>query len=273
VENRPVDLPDGIDMSVPNVARAYDCLLGGGHNFEADRQLAAIVEQHIPYVRDMARLNRAFLRRAVLFMVESGIRQFLDLGSGIPTVGNVHEVAQGAEPSCRVMYVDKDAVAVTHSQMLLRHNANAEALQCDARDPLGILSAPELKRLLNFDEPIGLLSLLLWHFVPDSDDPHGLYAQYVDALPPGSFVALTHVTTQEPEAGGLHNVVDQVANRSKDSLNPRSYDEIVKFFSGLELVEPGVVPCPVWRPGGPGDFSEEPNLVPVYAGVARKPAA
>jgi hypothetical protein len=273
VDNPPVGLPDGIDMSVPNVARVYDFLLGGGHNFDADRQMAAMIEQNMPYIRDVVRLNRAFLRRAVLYMIGQGITQFLDLGSGIPTVGNVHEIAQAADPSCRVVYVDKEPVAVTHSQMLLSHNPNADAIQYDILDAEGILAAPEVRKLIDFDKPVGLLTLLVWHFVPDSGDPIGVLARYRDALAPGSVLALSHAT-QEQQSDEFRRVVDEVKDRSTESIRLRSHDEIVELFDGFDLLEPGVVPCAAWRPGGPGDFSEQPaSHVPLFAGVARKPDA
>ena len=268
---RPVDEFAGIDTSIPNVARVYDYLLGGAHNFAPDRQLAAMIEKSMPHVRDVVRLNRSFLRRAVRYMVGAGIRQFLDIGSGIPTVGNVHEIAQAADPACRVVYVDKEMVAATHSQLLLRDNDRAAAVQADIRDPDDILSRPETRRLLNLDEPVGLLTLLVWHFIPDSDDPPGLLARYLDALAPGSYLALSQVTNDgDPE--GLDQAVDDVGRRSREAAFPRSHDEVVRLFPGLELLEPGVVGCAAWRPEGSGDFSDDPGInVLLYAGVGQKP--
>lgn len=262
-----------IDTSVPNVARVYDFFLGGGHNYPADRQLAAAIERTMPRIQDVARLNRSFLRRAVLFMVDNGIRQFLDLGSGIPTVGNVHEIAQGADPECRVVYVDKEPVAVAHSRILLRDNERAAAIQADIREPDDILSRPETLRLLDFDQPVGLLSLLVWHFVPDADDPPGLIARYRDALAPGSLFALTHVT-YEGGSDGLWQAVDNVNRRGRDEMVPRSREQVIDLFAGFELVDPGVVVCAAWRPQGPGDYSDEPaSNALVLAGVGRKPGA
>ncbi|MEO7195741.1 MAG: SAM-dependent methyltransferase, partial [Pseudonocardiaceae bacterium] len=169
-------VPRGIDTTVPNPARMYDYWLDGGHNFPADRDLANKVQQVVPGARDGARVNRAFLRRAVVFMVESGIRQFLDIGSGIPTVGNVHEIAQRADPACRVVYVDKEPVAVAHSELLLAGNDRVAVLQADLRDVEGILGHPRTTSVLDFDQPIGLLMLWLLHFVPDSWNPVGILA-------------------------------------------------------------------------------------------------
>jgi hypothetical protein len=270
VKDNRFELSSQIDTNVPNVARTYDYLLGGAHNFAPDRRLAAMAEQNMPQIRDAVRLNRTFLRRAVHFMIGLGIRQFLDLGSGIPTVGNVHEVAQAADPECRVVYVDKDRMAVVHSCQLLAGNERATAVQADIRDPDDVLARPEALRLLDFDEPIGLLMLMVWHFMPDSDDPLGVIARYRDALAPGSYLALAHVISED-ETEGLRTMVDEV-RRAGEAATPRPYGQIVSMFDGFDLMEPGVVPCAAWRPDGPGDFSElvEANRL-VFAGVGRKP--
>jgi S-adenosyl methyltransferase len=271
VKGNRIELSDQIDINIPNVARAYDFLLGGAHNFAADRKLAAMAETNMPHLRDAVRLNRTFLRRAVHFMIGLGIRQFLDLGSGIPTVGNVHEIAQAAEPECRVVYVDKNPMAVAHSRLLLEGNEKATAIQADIRDPDDILGRAETRELLNFDEPLGLLTLLVWHFVADPDDPMGLLVRYRDALVPGSYLALSHTATDH-EATGLRNVVAELHRHGEDGTTPRPYKQIVAMFDGFELVEPGVVGCASWRPDGPGDFSElvEANRF-ICAGVGRKP--
>lgn len=261
-----------IDINIPNVARVYDFLLGGGHNFAADRQLASMIERSMPHVRDVVRLNRAFLRRAVLFMIDAGIRQFLDIGSGIPTVGNVHEIAQAADPRSRVVYVDKEPVAVAHSQTLLQNNHRAVAIKADIRDPEDILGRAETRDLLNLDEPVGLLTLLVWHFISDSDDPVGLLARYREALAPGSYLALSHVTDDD-EPQGLEQARDDVSLRSREETFPRTHKQVVDLFAGFELVDPGVVGCAAWRPGGPGDFSQDSGInTLLYAGVGRKPA-
>jgi hypothetical protein len=270
VKDNRFELSSEIDTDIPNVARTYDYLLGGAHNFASDRRLAAMAEQNMPQIRDAMRLNRTFLRRAVHFMIGLGIRQFLDLGSGIPTVGNVHEVAQAADPECRVVYVDKDRMAVVHSCQLLEGNERATAIQADIRDPDDVLTRPEALRLLDFSQPIGLLMLMVWHFMPDSDDPAGVIARYRDALVPGSYLALAHVTSDDqPE--GLRTMVDEV-RRNGEAATPRPYEQIVAMFDGFDLVEPGVVGCAAWRPDGPGDFSElvEANRL-VLAGIGRVP--
>ena len=256
-----------IDTSVPSGARAYDYLLGGAHNFPADREMAIQVERAVPGARHVARINRAFLARAVRFMIDQGIRQLLDLGSGIPTVGNVHEIAQREVPECRVVYVDKDPIAFEHSELLLTGNDRASAIQADIRNPEEILE--EAQRLLNFDEPVGLLLLLVLHWIPDSDEPHELMARYRDALAPGSFLAISHMTNELEEKA---NTLAGTVNRSRsDQLSPRTRKDITAFFGDFELVTPAVVPTGVWRPDGVGDITEDPDLAALsLAGIARK---
>ncbi|GGM73407.1 hypothetical protein GCM10012275_50050 [Longimycelium tulufanense] len=264
-------IPRGINTELPSVARVYDFFLGGGHNFESDRRLAEVIQVKMPDVRDTVRVNRAFLRRAVNFLVEQGIRQFLDIGSGIPTVGNVHEIAQQAEPECRVVYVDMEPVAVAHGQLLLEDNDRAIAIQGDLRDPEGILEHAEVRGLLDFDRPIGLLNLLVWHFVTDEEDPAGLLARYRDAFVPGSYLAMSHATYDQDD-DRLRGATEETAKGSQEQAWPRPYKEVVALFDGWELVEPGVVGCAAWHPQGPGDFSDSAlSNVRVYAGVARKP--
>jgi S-adenosyl methyltransferase len=263
-------VPRGVDTTVPNAARIYDYWLDGAHNFAVDRVMANKIEKVMPTVRDVARIQRSFLRRAVLFMVDSGVRQFLDIGSGIPTVGNVHEIAQRADPECRVVYVDKESVAVAHSELLLRGNDRAAVIQANLRDVEDVLDHPETKRLLDFDQPIGLLMLLVLHFVPDSWAPVGVVARYRDRLASGSYLALSHVTADGNPAG-LTKAVELYRN-TPESLYPRSRQEVLRLFAGFELADPGLVGCALWRPSGPGDIcdSAEMNTL-VYAGVGRKP--
>ncbi len=263
-------VPYGVDKIVPNAARVYDYWLDGAHNFAADRDMANKVEQIMPGVRDGVRINRSFLRRAVLFMVDSGIRQFLDIGSGIPTVGNVHGIAQRADPECRIVYVDRESVAVAHSELLLAGNDRAAVIQANLRDVEDILGHPQTKHLLDLDQPIGLLMVALLHFVPDSWDPMGILARYRDRLAPGSYLALSHGTTDGNPAGLTEMV--QLYQNTPEPLYPRSYAEVLRLFAGFELVEPGLVGCAFWRPSGPGDISDsaEMNTI-IYGGVGRKP--
>jgi hypothetical protein len=264
-------VPPALDTSVPSGARAYDYLLGGAHNFPVDREMAIQVERAVPGARHVARINRAFLARAVRFMIGQGIRQLLDIGSGIPTVGNVHEIAQREAPECRVVYVDKDPIAFEHSELLLTDNDRATVIHADLRNPKAILDSPETRRLLNFDEPVGLLLLLVLHWIPDEDDPFELMAGYREVLAPGSHLAIAHMTDelQEEKATTLAGTV----NRSRsDQLFPRSRKEVAAFFGDFELLEPGVVPAAVWRPDGVGDITADPALSALsLAGIARKP--
>jgi hypothetical protein len=263
---RPMWVPAALDAAIPSAARVYDYLLGGGHNFPADRKVAEKLLQAHPICGQIAGANRAFLRRAILHMVECGITQFLDLGSGIPTVGNVHEVAQQADSSCRVVYVDHDEVAVAHSELLLAGNENAAVVTADLCQPDMVLASRAVIDLLDFNRPIGLLMVGVLHFVPDSRNPGGSVVSYRDELPPGSQVAISHLTADfNPE--GMATVADAMRH-SRDPLYFRPYDEIVGLFTGLELVEPGVVGAAAWRPER-GDGGNGPR--DMYAGVGRKP--
>lgn len=269
---QPEWIPQSVDVSVPSMARTYDFLLGGAHNFAVDRELAAHVELVMPDARSAARVNRAFLGRAVRFMVQRGIRQFLDIGSGIPTVANVHEVAQGEDPECRVVYVDKDPIAVAHSELMLAGNDRATVVRADMREPEAVLDHPETRRLLDFDQPVGLLVLMMLHWLPDEADPWALMARYRDALAPGSHLAITHVTADHQDQR-LTEVTDLIReSRSADQLTERSHHQVLELFGDFELVEPGLVGCAVWRPAGPGDVSDVPEMnMVIYGGVARKP--
>jgi hypothetical protein len=265
-------VPRGIDPNIPSIARTYDYLLGGAHNFAVDRKLADAAERIMPRSREIAKLNRAFLRRAVLFMVESGIRQFLDIGSGVPTVGNVHEIAQMAAPEARIVYVDKDPVAVAHSELLLQDNEQTGVIQADLREPENILGHPETRRLLDLNEPIGLLMVMMLHYVPDEQDPGSVVATYRDAIASDSYLALSHVTADQ-RSDQIAAVAEEISHaRSADQLSYRTHAEVVRFFAGFELVEPGVVGCGLWRPDGPGGISDDPESnAHVYAGIGRKP--
>jgi hypothetical protein len=259
-------------MSAPSGARIYDYLLGGSHNFAADRAMADQVEQAVPGIRAAARLNRAFLAWAVRFMVGQGVRQFLDIGSGIPTVGNVHEIAQGEDPACRVVYVDKDPIAVAHSELMLAGNERAAMVGADMREPETVLGHPTTRALLNFDEPIGLLFLLVLHWVPDAADPPALVARYRRALAPGSYLAITHMSDdlQPEKITAVAGIVR--GNRGDSQVFPRTRAEIAELFGDFRLLSPGLVPTGTWRPGGVGDIAEDPDMNELsFAGVAVKP--
>jgi hypothetical protein len=262
--NRVAWVPENVDEERPSAARVYDFLLDGGHNFAVDRMVGEKVLQVQPNGRQIARSNRAFLRRAVTYMMDQGITQFLDLGSGIPTVGNVHQVAQRINPSARVVYVDYDDVAVSHSELMLGENKNADVLQADLCHPDQVLAAPAVRKLLDFSRPLGLLMVAVFHFVGDDRNPHDVVARYRDALPPGSLLALSHLTAdQMPQE--MAGVVEAMKN-SRDPMYFRSHAEVLSLFDGFDLVEPGLVSAPQWHPEHGID---DPVVEGVYAGVGR----
>ncbi|MFI5561615.1 SAM-dependent methyltransferase [Amycolatopsis japonica] len=258
-------VPEGVDVRLPSAARVYDWLLGGSHNFDADRAVGEKVVAVLPSGRRVAASNRAFLRRAVRYMVDQGITQFLDLGSGIPTVGNVHEIAQDMDPGCKVVYVDHDKVAVAHSRLILDGNPNAAVVEADLCRPEDVLNSAATQGMLDFDRPIGLLMVAVFHFIPDSLRPAEIVARYRETLPSGSLVALSHLTADHaPEAMAA---VTEAMKNSRDPMYFRPYAEVTALFDGLDLVEPGVVSAPLWH-AEPGLRDVEPD--DVYAGVGRK---
>ncbi len=262
-------VPPGVDVDEPSAARTYDYQLGGGHNFAADRELGDQLTRAMPGMRDIARLNRDFLRRAVLYLMSSGVRQFLDLGSGIPTVGNVHEVAHQADEQARVVYVDKEPVAVAHSRQLLDGNERATIVQADMCEPDTVLQAAETRRLLDFDKPVGLLMVAVFHLVPDEQHPGEIVAAYRDRLAAGSYLALSHFTADSrPEE--MATVVE-LSRRMDDQFYPRTRAEVTELFTGFELVEPGVVSTALWRPESPEELGSDAEHSEIYAGVGRKP--
>ncbi|WP_338784705.1 SAM-dependent methyltransferase [Streptomyces sp. DG1A-41] len=266
---RPAWAPRSIDISVPSVSRMYDYYLGGSHNFEVDREAARRAMEFMPGLPKIMQANRAFMRRAVRYAAEQGISQFLDIGSGIPTFGNVHEVAQAARPGARVVYVDHDPVAVAHSQAVLQCNDDADIVAADLRKPQEILRSPEVERLIDLNQPVALLLVAILHFVEDEDDPYGAVAELGEALAPGSLLVLTHASYEgiplPPErAGGAVNVYQDIRN----PLIMRSREEIARFFKGYDMVEPGLVAMPRWRPDtAPED--EDPYAFSGFAGVGR----
>ncbi|MGH4013556.1 MAG: SAM-dependent methyltransferase [Pseudonocardiaceae bacterium] len=266
--DKPSWVPEGVADTVPSAARMYDYLLGGGHNFAVDREMIDKINAVEPLVGQMALRNRAFLRRAVLTLVECGIRQFLDIGSGIPTVGNVHEIAQQADPQARVVYVDNEPVAISHSELILEDNDRATAILADMRDPAGILEHPKTRQVLDFDAPIGLLMITVFHYVSDSDDPMELLARYREALVPGSYLALSHLRA-DVDSADVDGVVKLMKN-SPNPIYPRTRAAIADLFTGFELLEPGLVPTPQWRPGATREAEGVPSDDPLLAGVGIK---
>ena len=263
-------VPPGVDVKRANVARVYDYWLGGSHNFLADQDLARAITAVEPNARAGALANRAFLGRAVRFLTSAGIRQFLDIGSGIPTQGNVHEVAQQASPGARVVYADVDPVAIAHSKAILAGNDNAAIIDADLHDPGNVLGDPAVRRLIDFGQPAGLLLVMVLHFIDDAADPWRIVATLRDALPSGSYLVLAHATNESRPA--VAQAAETVYNRSVSTdIHMRSRAEILRFFDGFDLVEPGLVYIPQWRPDSPADVPADPGKFWVLVGVARKP--
>jgi hypothetical protein len=265
-DRRAVLAASGLNVSIPNVARIYDFLLGGKDNFAADRAAAEQIVREIPGAALACRQNREFLARVVRVLAYSGFRQFLDIGSGLPAQDNVHEVAQAAAPGSRVVYVDYDTVVVRHAKALLESGSPTVAVvEADLRDPDKILDGAV--GLINFDEPVAVLMFAVLHFLTDADQPREALRGLTDALVPGSALALSHVTGEgtAPLAG---RAVQQVYQGASAPLVPRSREDITGFFDGLNLVEPGVTDINRWPGRSPGPVAP----LTLYGGLARKPA-
>ncbi|MFI8977064.1 SAM-dependent methyltransferase [Nocardia asteroides] len=267
--DRPAWAPDGVDMNQPSPARMYDALLGGSHNFAVDRMAAEMATSMVPDLPRLALSNRAFLRRAVRFMLDAGIRQFLDIGSGIPTAGNVHEIVHELDPGARVLYVDIDPVAVVHSRTILVGRERAGAIEGDLRESADLLAAVRATGLIDFTEPVGLLLIAVLHLVADEDDPAGKVAALRDAVAPGSFIAISHLTSElRPEDAG--KLGEHAATETRVGIQFRTKDEIAAMFEGWGLESPGVVELPLWRPESERDQHEKPGRSLGLGGVARK---
>ncbi len=266
------ELPTEIDTSRPHPARMYDYFLGGKNNFAADRETADKVIAAMPGVRTGPRENRAFLGRAVRYLAaEAGIRQFLDIGTGLPATNSVHEVAQAIDPSCRVVYVDNDPLVLAHARALLTSTpeGRTEYIHADLRSPGSILSSPVVRETLDFTQPIALMLVAVLHFIPDEDNPAAIIAALLDALPPGSYLTASHITAEHMPAGTAEG---QKAYRSAGvPIQPRDSDVFASLaFCGLSLVPPGVMLVSEWRPTGSGPRPQAAE-VNAYGGVARKP--
>ncbi|HWC78595.1 MAG TPA: SAM-dependent methyltransferase [Pseudonocardiaceae bacterium] len=267
-ERRPATdwIPAGVDTTMPNAARVYDWYLDGANNFDVDREFGRRAEQLLPDVKHVARMNRQFLGRAVRELTEAGVDQFIDLGSGIPTAGNVHEVAQKINPASRVIYVDNEPVAVAHSQLILEGNERADIVAADIRDPDAVLRNPVTRRILDFDRPIVVIMCTILHFVLDQDNPQDIVKRYRDASVPGSYLVISHGTTDNrPDLQAFGDAYRGTANQVQ--LRPRP--DVEQFFDGYELIEPGLVFTPAWRSQIPVD-ADEAVRSGVYAGVGRK---
>jgi hypothetical protein len=268
MDGEPGWVPPGVDVKRANIARVYDYLLGGSHNFLPDQDVGRSLAAADPSVRAIARANRDFLGRAVRFLASAGVGQFLDIGSGIPTEGNVHEVAQQARPGSRVAYVEVDPVAIAHSKALLAGDENTAIIDADLRHPEKILAHDDTRRLIDFSQPAGLLLVSVLPFISDAEDPWEIVTTLRDALAPGSYLVLAHATDASTPV--VAQAAEKVYNRSVAAqARMRSREEILRFFDGFDLVDPGLVHVPLWRPdqaGVPGD----PGKFWVLAGVGRR---
>jgi SAM-dependent methyltransferase len=268
------DLAWSVDVTVPNVARICDYLLGGKDNFAADRQAAQQLLAAIPDLAGVVRDNRAFIGRVVSFLAgEAGVRQFLDLGAGLPTQNCVHEMAHAIAPDARVVYVDNDPVVCSHGRALVAPRDQVGFVLGDLRRPAEILSHPEVLARLDFSQPVGVLCVCALHFVPDEEEPHRIIAEYRDALAPGSYLAITHGITAETPDDDPDQVVESVTNvyqTASAQMHVRPVKEIERFFSGFEILDPGVVWMAKWRPDPDSEPAGRPDSL--YGGVGRKPA-
>jgi O-methyltransferase involved in polyketide biosynthesis len=256
-------------MDKPNPARIYDYLVGGFHNFAADREMAYAIERIYPQVRIGTVAQRAFLRRAVRFLIDQGIDQFLDIGSGLPTAGNVHLAAQAADPDARVVYVDSDPVVLAHSQLLLEEDPHTTLIRADLRDTEAILNHEDVVDLLDFSRPLAVTLNAVLHYISDDAEAQAAVRRLRETLVPGSYVVISHPSLE----GGSCQVVERLKElyRATAETTTRSLEQIQQFFAGCELVEPGLVRAPLWRPEGPDDvLLDQPEHYLGFVGVGRK---
>ncbi|WP_218577706.1 SAM-dependent methyltransferase [Phytohabitans rumicis] len=263
--------PAGVDIDTPSGSRIYDYALGGAHNFAADRAAAEAFFAAYPDAPLVARSNRAFLQRSVRYCAHQGIKQFLDLGSGIPTVGNVHEIAQRLVPAARVVYVDNEPVAVAHTREIIADLPYTAIVDADMRDAETVLGAPETRELIDFDQPLALMMVAVLHYVSDEDDITGILARYRSVLAPGSVLVVSH-TTEDPRPE-IEAVIQRVFKETGTPVIHRDRAEVAALLDGLELVEPGVVWTPQWRPDDDTDpLFAEPERSATFAAVGRVPS-
>jgi hypothetical protein len=268
------DVPPGVDPTRPTPARLYDYFLGGTNNFPVDREAAAYLKAHIPDVADAVWANRGFHGRAAVWMARQGIRQFLDIGSGLPTQNNTHESVQKIAPEARVVYVDNDPMVAAHAGTLLAADGTTAVILADLRQPKALLSHPDLLRLIDFAEPVGVLMTDVMHFLPDGEDPWGLVAEYMAAVPPGSYLALSHGTNENLPPIQTQATADAMA-KATANVYPRSRAGVARFFEGLELLppyanaEPAITYAGLW---GAEDLeaADTDGSRGFYCGVARR---
>jgi hypothetical protein len=265
----PEFLPAEIDTSRPHPARMYNYYLGGQDNYPVDREAAAAMLRALPEAREIALQNRLFMQRVVRYLVtEAGIRQIIDIGTGIPAAGNVHEVAHEIASGVRVVYADNDPTVLAHANALLTDHGHTRFILADLRDPARILSHPKVRELIDFDEPVALLLMAILHFIADEERPGQIIASFRDSLTPGSYLALSHGTADfhVPDAVDLATTV---YSKATAPLVVRDRSQVTAMFEGWNLIEPGIVQVPLWRPDGPAPRLDDLAKIAIYGGVAR----
>ncbi|GAA3721875.1 hypothetical protein HDA32_002113 [Spinactinospora alkalitolerans] len=267
----PQSTPPEIDMARPSVARSYDAMMGGKDNFEVDRDLAAQVRELVPEMPLVCKDNREFLIRATRYFSRLGIDQFLDIGSGLPTMENTHQAAQRMNSRARVVYVDNDPIVLAHGRALLEENDQTAVVVADMRDPDAVFGDETTRRLLRLDRPVGLLLISIVHHLDDADDPHGLVRTYLDRLPSGSHMAVSHFHNPGGEFDEQARRTEEICLTGLGSGRFRSREEITALFDGTELVEPGVGFLPHWWPDGPPPQQLRGDQHLLLCGVSRKP--
>lgn len=260
-----------VDPGTPNVARMYDYYLGGKNNFAADREAAEKIISILPNARDIARTNRAFLVRAVRHLAESGIRQFLDIGTGLPTQENVHQVAQAVAPEAQVVYVDNDPVVLVHARALLADNPRSTVISADMRDPESVLKHPEALARLDFNRPIAVIMLAILHFVLDDAEVERIVRAFRAPLVSGSYFVASHITAGDLNDDEVRRGQDVYTATAAGGIVPRRAEQVRAFFAGLHLLEPGVVPLDQWRPDSPSVALPAKPGVGIVGGVGRVP--
>lgn len=281
MDELPAWAPANLDLTRPSAARVYDYFLGGAHNFAPDREMARQILELHPAAEANAQSNRAFLHRAVRHLLDRGIRQFVDLGSGIPTVGNVHEIASAQVPDARVVYVDIDPIAVAHSRLILEGVQNATVIDADLRRPEELLARSELTDLIDLSRPVAFLTVAVLHFVSEADRPERTIAALHEAAAPGSYLALSHGYDTRLEAAATEGeqITDRLADdgqkvisvyRSAEPITVRTRGRLEELFGDWDLVEPGLVWAPQWHPDWPDDVGPDPSASHILVGLGHK---
>jgi hypothetical protein len=270
-----IKVPPGVDQSQPSAARIYDCLLGGENNFAVDKAAVQMLKSRAPEMVDAAYANRGFHQRAAKWIAEQGVSQFIDIGSGLPTVGNTHEVVRKVSAAARVVYIDSDPMVLEHGSYLLAGDEGAAVIQADLRDPDAVLASDDLCRLIDLSEPVAVLMTAVLHFVSDSDDPAGLVSRYMAPLAAGSYLSLSHTTADHKPPMAVQTILE-IGMRASGGSYLRSKDEVRRFFDGLELVAPyaGAAPDVTWVGlwnCEDAELADSEGSRWLYCGVARKP--